>query len=370
MAADTPVFEVPWLSAFGSSLLERHGGMLEKLGLLETRFVQDQIAAIDTTQPIFVCGLARSGTTVLLELIAAHGDVASQRYLDFPFVFTPFLWNRYLGFARRAPAPLAERSHKDGLMVSPDSPEAMEEPLWMRFFPEAHDPTVSNVLDGSVRNEAFERFYDAHMAKLLLVRDRLRYAAKGNYHVARLQYLLRLYPNARFVIPVRDPVMHIASSMKQHALFCRGESNSAKARQYLQQVGHFEFGLDRRPINLDAARIGTVMELWDNGDEVGGWSHYWAMVHDHVAGLLERDAHLRDAVMVVGYEDFCREPHAASERISAFCGLGPDAVFDAYARERIKAQSYYEPDFSPKDVARMRDITGPAFERIARHVTS
>ena len=84
-----------------------------------------------------------SGTTILLELLAGRPGVATHRYRDFPPVFTPLFWNRAFAHIYRADAPPAERAHKDRILVTPDSPEAMEEVLWMRFFPDAHDTGTS-----------------------------------------------------------------------------------------------------------------------------------------------------------------------------------------------------------------------------------
>ena len=52
----------------------------------------------------------------------------------------------------RSDAPPAERAHKDRILVTPDSPEAMEEVLWMRFFPAVHDEAASQVLDAATSN--------------------------------------------------------------------------------------------------------------------------------------------------------------------------------------------------------------------------
>lgn len=43
-------------------------------------------------------------------------------------------------------------------MVTPSSPEAMEEMLWMTFFPHCHDPSGNHMLDGKTTNKAFEQF--------------------------------------------------------------------------------------------------------------------------------------------------------------------------------------------------------------------
>lgn len=365
MSDDPQPFDVPRLNAVGSRLLGRYSRSLRRLGDFESHVLREKLDIVDTSRPIYICGLARSGTTVLLELLVRHPDTASHQYLDYPFVFTPYAWNRYLAFARpRRTAALVERAHKDGLKVSPESPEAMEEPIWMHFFPGSHDASTSSILNPETGNPSFERFYDAHMAKIMRVRGGTRYLAKGNYHVARIGYLSALYPKARFVVPVRDPVMSVASSMKQHRLFKKGQEGNAAARLYLRQVGHFEFGLDRSPINLDPARTTRVMELWDGGDEVGGWALYWAMVHDHVADLLEANPALRERLLIVPYESFCTEPSRFAENILSFCGLSAAPEAEAFAANEIGLQNYYRHGFTPDEFARIRAETAGAASRL------
>ena len=365
-AAQETIFDVPRLNAFGSRLLARHGNALAKLASLESRFLDEQIDTIDISQPVFVCGLARSGTTVLLEMLSRHPDTASQRYLDYPFVFTPYWWNRFVGLAARKPPEFGERSHKDGLMVSAESPEAMEEPLWMHFFSDCHDASTSNVMDDETSNDEFERFYKRHMAKLLMVRDRSRYLAKGNYHIARIGYLHKLLPRGRFVIPVRDPAMHIASSMKQHKLFAKGQQQSSDARLYLAQIGHYEFGLDRSPINIDQDQTAEIIRHWSDGDEVRGWALYWSMIHNHIAGVVENSAGIGEQTTLLSYEALCANPADYCRMIVSRCGLGHDNEMVDWAENNIHAQQYYKPSFSEQELQIIQDVTSPAYERVKR----
>ena len=275
----------PWMDRLGG-YIERHPARWIKLGSLETHLVESALADIRIDRPIYVTGLARSGTTILLETLARHPHVATHRYRDFPMLFTPYAWNRWLELVPRKQEAPAERSHGDGIVVTAESPEAFEEPLWMAFFPELHDATQSAVLDEETHHPLFERFYRDHIRKLLAVRGRRRYVAKGNYNVTRIGYLAKLFPEARFVIPVRDPVWHIASLMKQHRLFLDGQRDNPAAQRHLRRVGHFEFGEDRRPIRIgDGATTRDIAELWQAGEEVRGWARYWAQVHHHIADL-------------------------------------------------------------------------------------
>jgi hypothetical protein len=345
-----------WVGALGG-FISRRPQLWIALGNLETRLLSDEISATEIVQPIYVSGVARAGSTILLETLAGHQDLVSHRYRDYPPVFTPYWWNRLLERVPQRDAPPTERTHRDGIAITPESPEAFEEVIWMAFFPDLHDPAGSDVLGSRTNNPAFEAFYRDHIRKLMLVRGGKRYLSKGNYNVTRLEYLLKLFPDARFVIPVREPVWHIASLMKQHALFCKGETRHPAALRHMRQVGHFEFGLDRRPINAgDAAAVARTVAAWERGDEVEGWARYWDHVHRYLADRLDANADLKATAQVVRFEDMCREPRATIRSVLTHCRL---EATDSWIDERaagIRFPSYYRADFAPGEL-----------EVIARH---
>ncbi|MEZ5832817.1 MAG: sulfotransferase [Dongiaceae bacterium] len=357
-------FEVsPWVDRLGGHI-ERRTGWWTRLGALETRLLAGVLSDIRIDRPIYVTGLARSGTTILLETLVRHPEVATHRYRDFPMLFTPYLWNRWLDLVPRAPELPAERSHGDGIAVTSESPEAFEEPLWTAFFPDQHNPSVSAVLDRTTHHPAFARFYRDHIRKLLAVRGRRRYVAKGNYNVTRIPYLAALFPDARFVIPVRDPIWHIASLMKQHRLFLDGQRGNPGAVRHLRRVGHFEFGLDRRPINVgDEAAAAEIAGLWRAGEEVRGWARYWSRLHRHIAELVEGDEGLRSAVHVVRYEDLCATPEATLAAILSHCRLRASAAYVSQATERFRAPTYYRPRFTADELSIIAEETAEIAHR-------
>jgi hypothetical protein len=339
-----------WIDAVGG-FVNRRPRLWIALGNLETRLMADEIGATAVDRPIFISGLARAGSTILLEILARHPDVVSHRYQDYPLVFTPYWWNRLLERMPKREVPPAERTHRDGIAVGPTSPEAFEEVLWMAFFPHLHQAPQSEVLGDETSHPDFEAFYREHIRKLVRVRRGRRYLSKGNYNVTRLEYLQKLFPDARFVIPVRDPVWHIASLMKQHALFCKGCDRHPEAVRHLQRVGHFEFGLDRRPINAgDPARLSRVMDAWQRGDEVEGWSLYWAQIYGYLADRLDANPALKDAALVVRFEDMCRAPHEILRRALAHCRLDAPSSWLEDQAEVIRFPSYYRPRFTEGDL--------------------
>ena len=111
----------PWMDRLGG-YIERHPARWIKLGSLETHLVESALADIRIDRPIYVTGLARSGTTILLETLARHPHVATHRYRDFPMLFTPYAWNRWLELVPRKEEAPAERSHGDGIVVTAESP--------------------------------------------------------------------------------------------------------------------------------------------------------------------------------------------------------------------------------------------------------
>jgi hypothetical protein len=363
-AAPRKGFEVaPWMDRLGG-FIDRHTGLWIKLASLETKLLDSSVSDVRIDRPVYVTGLARSGTTILLETLARHPDVATHRYRDFPMLFTPYLWNRWLDRVPRKDEAPAERSHGDGIAVTSESPEAFEEPLWMAFFPDQHDPSRSAILDRQTQAPVFAQFYRDHIRKLLAVRGRRRYVAKGNYNVTRIVYLAKLFPDARFIIPVRDPIWHIASLIKQHGLFLEGQHDNPPAQRHLRRVGHFEFGEDRRPINVgDAIATAQVMELWRTGEEVRGWARYWSQLHHYIADLIESDQALRKAILVVRYEDLCAEPHRTMSELLAHCDLPAGAEFLSSAAGQFHQPSYYRPRFSPAELSIIAEETSDSARR-------
>ncbi len=359
-----PGLTVPtWMHVLGG-WIHRHPQAWIRLGNLETRLVQDAIVDIKVEKPVYVAGLARSGTTVLLERLAEHPQVATHRYADFPPLLTPYWWNRWLSLVPHSREVAQERAHKDGIAVTSQSPEAFEEMLWMAFFSDIHDPARCGAFGREASHPAFECFYDEHIRKLLAIRQRQRYVAKGNYNLVRLGYLHKLYPEARFVVAIRDPVWHIASLMKQQRLFATGEANQPRALEHMRRVGHFEFGLDRRAINVgDDAMTARVTELWEAGQEVEGWALYWADIYRHVADVLDADPALREACLVVRYEDLCSQPEDMLLRLHEHCQLParPQAVKEAAAG--LHPPTYYRPQFNERDLSLIKEITQPVTAR-------
>jgi Sulfotransferase family len=294
-------------------------GAMKILGDLESDMLRDRLATIAIDRPVFIAGVARSGTTLLLNLLSQLPQVATHRYSDFPFLFTPVAWNR-LQDRMGAGGPPVERPHQDRIQITRHSPEAFEEPLWAHFFDGSHDPEALHRLTALDRRPEFDEFFLEHLRKVLMLRDGSRYVSKGNYNITRIEYLADLLPDARFLVPVRHPVAQVESLLRQHRLFSEYSAADPRVPEYLRAAGHFEFGPQRVPVNLDRSVGRRIAKSWQAGDDATGYAFLWNSVYDHGLRLARKDE-LAARIEVVPYEDLCRVPRRILRRIARFCSF-------------------------------------------------
>jgi hypothetical protein len=303
-------------------------------------------------------------------MLASHPALTCHRYSDFPNVWTPYWRNYLLQKTRREPPQPRERAHRDRILISQNSPEAVEEVLWMHFFEGLHDPAQCNVLDQRNRNLQFDRFYSDHIRKLLAVREAPRYLAKGNYNISRLAYLHRLFPGARFLIPVREPEYHIASLAKQHGLFERAHALDPRVGRQLAMSGHFEFGPHRRQVNFgDAQGVQLIEAAWGDGREVEGWARYWAATYSFLADQLDAMPDLSGRCLFFRYEDLCSKSEAVIDAILEHCNLDPAPFTNARAlyAELLTLPSYYRPAFTDGEAEQIDQHCSEVYRRSSAH---
>jgi len=336
------------------------------LAHLETKTALAEAPLPPVERPVYVCGMARSGSTLLLEILHGVPGFTAHHYADYPFLWTPLWWNRLRRRLPRQAGVPQERAHGDRLTVTRDSPEAFEEVFWQHFFPGRHDPRVDQVLEAADRNPAFDDFYVAHIRKLLAARSAQRYLCKANYDLTRLGYLHRLFPDARFVIPVREPAAQVESLWRQDLRFTQLVQRNPAVGKHLRRVGHREFGPDRRAINVgDTAQALAIQADFDSGQSVRAYARQWSALHTWLAARLAADADLARACLLVPYAALCAQPQRVLAGVLAHAGVAADAVEAALQRApAVSAPDYYESRLSPADKALIAAETEAAWHTL------
>jgi hypothetical protein len=312
-------------------------------------------ATIGGDRPAYICGLARSGTTILLRTLDRLGVFRSLSYRDMPFVLAPNLWRRASRLSAR-PAQDQERAHGDGMKVSFDSPEGFEEVFWRTFErrPAALDGPPPERLDAELL-DLFAQYRELVANPCVgdgVELPRRRYLSKNNNNLARLPQLLA-EPSASVVVAYRDPVATAASLWRQHRHFCTEQARDRFVRDYMGWLGHHEFGLDHRPLAFAAVHMDPSLRP----DAADYWLDYWNVVHHQLLGQLG------PGTWLVEHEQLRREPRAVLEALLARLGVHADA---SELTEEIRApaiEAASDPGFSGPLKDRARAIHGELLAR-------
>jgi hypothetical protein len=122
---------------------------------------------------------------------------------------------------------------------------------------------------------------------------------------------------------------HVSSLVRQHQLFSQYSSEDPRVAKYLRAAGHYEFGPQRVPVNVDASCGSHILAAWNNQQDADGYAAMWAAVYAYVRALSQADDALASRIMVLRYEDFCARPRAELRNAFDFCQLadGVESLF-------------------------------------------
>jgi len=268
---------------------------------------------------VYVCGLARSGTTILLRVLDRVDAFKSLTYRDMPFVLAPNLWHCIVrGNAIQAVA--IERPHRDSILIDFDSPESFEEVFWRTFG----EHRLSKFTFGVERPAAdtMVKFADYRVLVAGPQRGALpfgdnarRYLSKNNNNLLRLD-ALSADPTATVLLLYRDPLATARSLHRQHLQFCALQKQNAFVQRYMGWLGHYEFGLDHRPFAFAAQYMAKAYSPSD----LDYWLDYWNAVYGYVLTLSNLPLHLVD------HAKLCAQPATCLKVLFRTLGVQGDAV--------------------------------------------
>jgi hypothetical protein len=273
---------------------------------------------------VFVSGLARAGTTMLMRRFHETGAYRSLTYRDMPFVLAPNLWRRVSGISKREVAA-AERAHGDGVPVDVDSPESLDEVFWRIF---AGDEYIEKTcLKPHSPDPDLTWKFVCYVNAILAAQETPlpRYLSKNNNNLLRLGGIRRAFPQALILIPFREPVAQASSLLRQHRNFSAMQGEDGFVLSYMTWLTHHEFGLDHRPFRFHDESTAAY-----NVDELEYWLALWLAVH----WWLERSAP-EDAIFV-GYEQLCEREDVWTQ-LADIAGVDPGQAEGTVFRASAKA---------------------------------
>jgi hypothetical protein len=286
---------------------------------LEDDLFGSKIESVRSDREVFVTGLPRSGTTVVLNLLYGTGEFSAFTYRHMPFVMSPLIWAKISTIFHK-PAEKKQRAHGDGMEVSFDSPEAFEEIVWLAFLKDkiVKSATLSPISPDSCTAEFAEAFR-VTIRKLIYLdgagSDSLhqrRYLSKNNANISRLGLIAEVFPRAKILVPFRHPFAHVSSLMKQHELFTQRHKGDKFSKRYMEWLGHYEFGANFRPIDFDQWLGGEVSRESIDHDF---WLRYWTVADNFI---LENKS---DAMCLVDFDELLKNAETSLDKIGEHIGL-------------------------------------------------
>ena len=278
---------------------------------IDQQVVRDDPKEIVGERHVFVSGLARAGTTVLMRHFHATGAYRSLTYRDMPFVLAPNLWRRLTRHSKREVAT-AERAHGDRILVDVDSPESLDEVFWRIFAGE--DYIEKTHLQPHSPNPETTWKYVCYVNAILTAQEtRLpRYLSKNNNNILRLNSIRQAFPRALILIPFRDPLAQADSLLRQHRILMEMQAEDRFVMSYMTWLVHHEFGHDHRPFRF--SEEDPTLQLSHGADTIEYWLGIWCAAYE----WLERS--VPEGAIFVCYEDLCNDTEVWA-RLAEIAGI-------------------------------------------------
>lgn len=302
------------LDKFLHYLFVGNGGMARLQFRFECLLNRRSILATAPSQHIYISGLARSGSTSLMQYLGQLPEFISLSYRNMPLLFLPRTGPKLMS---RRKTTERERSHKDGMMHSLSTYEALEEPFWLHFA--GRDFIGEHRL---ISHRVTEEVHAKYQRFRALVAGDKTYLAKNNNHLLRAKSLHQLDAEkglrTRTVIPFREPYAQAKSLLEQHNILSTLQKENDFAVDYMDFLVHHEFGLHVKMPFLD----GTAGESLPDGDPTSleHWLNVWLRFYGAAFDLYGAEPDF----CFFCYENYLRNPRGSLLGLCSFIDVAPD----------------------------------------------
>ncbi|MCU0727543.1 MAG: sulfotransferase [Planctomycetes bacterium] len=267
-------------------------------------------AAID--RPIFIVGPHRSGTTLLLKILADHPAAGWLDRMNHRFPASP-----------RFAALLAR-------LLGGDGPKECQH-FWDYRWKGADD-----FMGPDQAGPGVARWYRRRVARVLAQRHASRFVAKYPRLSLRLPWLDAVFPGCIFLHMVRDWRAVVNSTVER------------KLKRNRREGGWF------------GVRIPGYREMGDLPPEISSGRIYRLVTHE-----LETQApRYPGRFFRASYEEICAEPVASLRRLAGQCGLPFTPDFEAKVPKTLKSANHkWKERLTPDAVERIRAEDPELFSR-------
>jgi len=255
--------------ALGSNFIKKSLFELEKSIFYKAE------AEILKKKHVFISGMPRAGTTILLNNLHQSNNFASLTYKDAPFFLSPN-FSKFLLLKKRGKLKL--RYHNDGIYIDQESPEAFDE-IFFNTFSEYE----------------IKKNFLPYVSLILKKNFKKRYLSKNNMIYSKINLVKEILPNSIFIILYRDPVQQSFSLLKQHKNFTNLQKKNLFILKYMNLIYHNEFGIGYKFRNQPLFHKDSF--------NLNHWLEQWYLFYNEI---INKYLNIQN-VFLVSYEKLCLE---------------------------------------------------------------
>ncbi len=284
---------------------------------------------------VIVTGLARAGTTALTNLLYEPNVFHSISYANMPFLMAPNLWKKIYNPQKGIQK---ERAHNDSVSISTTAIEAFEEYFFKVFLNDNYIEEKTLKL-----HEVDEELYNNYISYQSLFKNKEKgdtiYLAKNNNFILRYKSLRRLNPNFKIILLFREPIAHAFSLRRQHENFTKRQLKDNFILDYMNWLGHYEFGLNHKEIDFNDGNV-----LLSDKNSLDYWLVIWINYYSYIIPFL-KDKNL----CLIHYEDLADEPSKVKRFLGGFLDISLKKIEQkAYKRKAERKEETINNDIENK----------------------
>jgi hypothetical protein len=254
---------------------------------------------------VIISGLARAGTTSLMNDLSKISDFVSLNYANMPFLMCPNFWAKIY---KPKTKELKERSHKDGIMIGLNSAEALEEYF---FKVKANDSYIKDfhLSEYKITQEDYNDYLDYQ--SIIKLDNRKIYLAKNNNFILRYKSVREFNDDFIMVILYRDPLTQAASLMEKHRDYKELQKEDPFVLEYMNWLGHHEFGEQQKRFVF---RKSEETIQYDK-ESLDYWLKIWINYYRYVLTISHPNT------ILINYDSYCKNPKETIEKILKKTGI-------------------------------------------------
>lgn len=296
---------------------------------------------------LIVTGLARCGTTSLTEKLFESGKFKSFDYSNMPFLFSPRLWRKIYNPKSKEKK---ERAHHDGIKIGLDSVEAFDEYFFKCFLDDGYIKD-KYIAEHKLPVEVYENYL--HFQNLLYGETKI-YLTKNNNFILRLKSFVELNKEAKVVVLFREPLQHTISLLQQHISFLETQKQEPFVIQYMDWLGHNEFGLNQKHFQFDNVEFDDY-----DKDSLNYWLSSWINYYRYLLSLPENNN-----ILLVSYKDYLADPKKVVDFVAIQLDISLDDTL-SYTKFDKKERPVIEYKYSDDLYNRAKEIYESLLKKVS-----